>query len=59
MSFRRFYSRDKRVDYKNFGTKNPPITDILLFIWLQINNEKHQKDRRAVRRQYLEYIALV
>ena len=50
---------NNRLNYKQTGTKNPPITDILLYIWLQIDNQEHQKNRRAVRRNYLDYLSPV
>ena len=59
MSFRRLSCSNNRLNYKQTGTKNPPITDISLYIWLQIDNQEHQKNRRAVRRNYLDYISPV
>ena len=59
MSFRRLSCSSNRLNYKQTGTKNPPITDISLYIWLQIDNQEYQKNRRAVRRNYLDYISPV
>ena len=59
MSFRRLSCSNNRLNYKQTGTKNPPITDISLYISLQIDNQEYQKNRRAVRRNYLDYISPV
>ena len=59
VSFRCLSCSNNRLNYKQTGTKTPPMTDILLYIWLQIDNQEHQKNRRAVRRNYLDYLSPV